>query len=42
MSMRLLDGELRLSASVLMRFKGCRDATTLEPHRGRRHRARRR
>lgn len=28
--MRLLDGELRLSASDLMRFKGCRHATTLD------------
>ncbi|WP_066588442.1 TM0106 family RecB-like putative nuclease [Sphingomonas pruni] len=28
--MRLLDGQLRLSASDLMRFKGCRHATTLD------------
>ncbi|MBB3877011.1 MAG: TM0106 family RecB-like putative nuclease [Sphingomonas sp.] len=28
--MRLLDGELRLSATDLMRFKGCRHATTLD------------
>lgn len=30
MEMRLLDGELRLSASDLMRFKGCRHATALD------------
>jgi uncharacterized protein len=30
MLMRLLNGELRLSASDLMRFKGCRHATTLD------------
>ena len=28
--MRMLDGKLRLSASDLMRFKGCRHATTLD------------
>jgi predicted RecB family nuclease len=28
--MRMIDGELRLSASDLMRFKGCRHATTLD------------
>lgn len=28
--MRLIDGEMRLSASDLMRFKGCRHATTLD------------
>jgi predicted RecB family nuclease len=28
--MRLLDGKLRLSASDLMRFKGCRHATALD------------
>src|SRR4051794_1362591 len=28
--MRLIDGGLRLSASDLMRFKGCRHATTLD------------
>ncbi|MEG8043835.1 hypothetical protein QP164_14395 [Sphingomonas sp. LR59] len=28
--MRLQDGEIRLSASDLMRFKGCRHATTLD------------
>jgi predicted RecB family nuclease len=30
MLMRLMDGELRLSASDLMRFKGCRHAITLD------------
>lgn len=28
--MRIIDGEIRLSASDLMRFKGCRHATTLD------------
>ncbi len=30
MRMRMIDGALRLSASDLMRFKGCRHATTLD------------
>lgn len=30
MRMRKIDGAMRLSASDLMRFKGCRHATTLD------------